>query len=321
MATPLHRQHGISAIAAQRFDASGAVEDACWVVDEETLTIDVEGIGAYTLMWTPTRPAGAACGFVPGEGVLLGEGAAGEGVAGEGVAGETGVPEVLALAAGFAYTEGLFDRIEGVRALSVCADAPDVVRLSLVDPTRARVRRRNVVIGSSCGICGGRERIEDVVRGIPPVGDALRLGAAQLEAVMAAMRQRQAVWLATGGTHAAAIFDASGRVLALAEDLGRHNALDKVIGECLLAGIPLAGCGAALTSRITLEMASKAARAGLEMVAAVSAASSLAIEAADRFGITLCAFVRNGRATAFSHGHRLLGPVHATIDPAPACGF
>lgn len=306
MTTPLHRQHGISAIAAQRFDTSGAVEDACWVVDEETLTIDVEGVGAYTLMWTPTRPAGAACGFVPGEGVLV------DGTPGEG---EAGVPEVLALAAGFAYTEGLFDRIEGVRALSVCADAPDVVRLSLVDPTRAQVRRRNVVIGSSCGICGGRERIEDVVRGIPPVGDALRLGAAQLEAVMTAMRQRQAVWLATGGTHAAAIFDASGRVLALAEDLGRHNALDKVIGECLLAGIPLAGCGAALTSRITLEMASKAARAGLEMVAAVSAASSLAIEAADRFGITLCAFVRNGRATAFSHGHRLLG------GPAQACGF
>lgn len=304
MTIPLHRQHGISAIAAQRFDASGAVEDACWVVDEETLTIDVEGIGAYTLMWTPTRPMGAACGFVPGEGVLLGEGAGGE----------AGVPEVLALAAGFAHTEGLFDRIEGVRAVSICADAPDVVRLSLVDPTRARVRRRNVVIGSSCGICGGRERIEDVVRGIPPVGDVLRLGAAQLEAVMAAMRQRQAVWLATGGTHAAAIFDASGRVLALAEDLGRHNALDKVIGECLLAGIPLAGCGAALTSRITLEMASKAARAGLEVVAAVSAASSLAIEAANRFGITLCAFVRNGRATAFSYRHRLL------VEPARACG-
>jgi len=282
-------QHGIRAVSAQRFDEASRSDDACWVVEEETLTIDVEGIGAYTLMWTPTEPIQAPCGFTPGDGVLA----------------EGGVPEVLALAAGFAFTEGLFDRLEDLRSLAVCPDNPGVVRLALADPQRAQVRRRNVVVGSSCGICGGRERVEDVVRGIPPVGDRLRLDPVRLDAVMAAMRQRQAVWLATGGTHAAAIFDADGRVLVLAEDLGRHNALDKAIGQCLLAGRPLAGCGTALTSRVTLEMASKAARAGLELVAAVSAASSLAIEVTGRFGITLCGFVRNGRATAFTHGRRL----------------
>ncbi|MBV6476986.1 MAG: formate dehydrogenase accessory sulfurtransferase FdhD [Rhodocyclaceae bacterium] len=292
-------QHGIRAISAQRFDEASRSDDACWVVEEETLTIDVEGIGAYTLMWTPTEPVAAPCGFTPGDGVLA----------------EGGVPEVLALAAGFAFTEGLFDRIGDIRSLAVCPENPGVVRLALADPQRAQVRRRNVVVGSSCGICGGRERVEDVVRGIPPVGDRLRLDPVRLDAIMAAMRQRQAVWLATGGTHAAAIFDADGRVLVLAEDLGRHNALDKAIGQCLLAGRPLAGCGTALTSRVTLEMASKAARAGLELVAAVSAASSLAIEVTERFGVTLCGFVRNGRATAFSHGHRI-----QAAEDAGCCG-
>jgi FdhD protein len=295
-------QHGIRAVSAQRFDETSRSDDACWVVEEETLTIDVEGIGAYTLMWTPTEPVAAPCAFTPDDGVLA----------------EGGVPEVLALAAGFAFTEGLFDRVEDIRSLAVCPDNRGVVRLALADPQRAQVRRRNVVVGSSCGICGGRERVEDVVRGIPPVGDNLRLDPGRLDGIMAAMRQRQAVWLATGGTHAAAIFDGDGRVLVMSEDLGRHNALDKAIGTCLLAGLPLAGCGTALTSRVTLEMASKAARAGLELVAAVSAASSLAIEVTERFGITLCGFVRNGRATAFTHGRRLL-PAAAVPDCGQLC--
>lgn len=284
-----HHKHGMRAIAARRLENGGTIEDACWVVEEETLTIDVEGIGAYTLMWTPSEAVGAPCGFTPEDGVLA----------------DGAVPEILALAAGFAFTEGLFDDLGDVRSLAVCPDNPGVVRLSLADPCRARVRRRNVVVGSSCGICGGRERVEDVVRGIPPAGDRLRLDVCRLEDVMTVMRRRQAVWLATGGTHAAAIFSADGRIQAVYEDLGRHNALDKAIGHCLLSGIPLAGCGAALTSRVTLEMASKAARAGLELIAAVSAVSSAAIEAAERFGITLCGFVRNGRATAFTHGHRV----------------
>ncbi|HNQ58663.1 MAG: formate dehydrogenase accessory sulfurtransferase FdhD [Burkholderiales bacterium] len=284
------RRHGTRAVSVHRYEGGSGREDACWVVDEEPLTIEVEGIGSYTLMWTPTEPVGAPCGFMPDDGVLA----------------EGGVPEILALAAGFSFTEGLFDRLADIRSLAVCPDNPGVVRLVLADPRRAQVRRRNVVVGSSCGICGGREQIEAIVGGIPPVGDSLRLEPGRLGSIMAAMRQRQSVWLATGGTHAAAIFDGGGRILVLAEDLGRHNALDKAIGHCLLAGLPLAGCGTALTSRVTLEMASKAARAGLELVAAVSAASTLAIEVTDRFGITLCGFVRHGRATAFTHGRRLL---------------
>ncbi|GMV02145.1 MAG: hypothetical protein AMXMBFR52_18010 [Burkholderiales bacterium] len=279
----------MQAVVGLRVDGQALVEDACWVAQELPLTIDVEGVGAYTLMWTPTEAPPAPCGFTAVDGVLA----------------EDGIPEALALAAGFAFTEGLFDRLDEVREISICPRDPGVVRLALADPCSAQARRRNVVIGSSCGICGDRARIDDVTRGIAPVGDSMRLDLARLDTVMGALRRRQAIWLATGGTHAAAIFDRDGRALAMFEDLGRHNALDKAIGHCLLAGLPLAGCGAALTSRVTLEMACKSARAGLEVVAAVSAPSSLAIELADRFGLTLCGFVRNGRATAFSHGHRL----------------
>lgn len=287
---PLHRQPGLQAVVGLRVDGQDLVEDACWVAQELPLTIDVEGVGAYTLMWTPTEEPPAPCGFTAADGVLA----------------DAGIPEALALAAGFAFTEGLFGSLDDVREMSICPRRPGVVRLALADPSAAQARRRNVVIGSSCGICGDRERIDDVTRGIAPVGDAMRLDLARLDSVMSALRRRQAIWLATGGTHAAAIFDRDGQVLAMFEDLGRHNALDKAIGHCLLAGLPMGGCGAALTSRVTLEMACKSARAGLELVAAVSAPSSLAIEVADRFGLTLCGFVRNGRATAFAHGHRML---------------
>ena len=98
-----------------------------------------------------------------------------------------------------------------------------------------------------------------------------------------------------------------GPILACAEDAGRHNALDKAIGKCLLAGIPTAGRGVALTSRLSLEMVGKCARAGVELITAVSAPTSLAIDVARNCNITLCAFVRETRATVFTHPNRVVG--------------
>jgi FdhD protein len=129
-----------------------------------------------------------------------------------------------------------------------------------------------------------------------------------LLAVQEEMRRRQQIFAQTGGTHAAAIFNRQGNVVAFAEDIGRHNALDKCIGQCLLAGEPTAGCGAALSGRLSLEMVVKAARAGIEIIAAVSAPSSLAVDAATHCGITLCGFVREDRLTAFSHPARITQP-------------
>jgi FdhD protein len=102
------------------------------------------------------------------------------------------------------------------------------------------------------------------------------------------------------------VFDNAGKIVACAEDIGRHNALDKAIGKCLLNDIQTAGRGAALTSRLSLEMVSRCARAGIELITAVSAPTSMAIDVARKCNITLCAFVRETRATVFTHPERVI---------------
>jgi FdhD protein len=178
--------------------------------------------------------------------------------------------------------------------------------VQLTDPTRVDPRRKNVTIGSACGVCGGREAVENLVTGLVAVADTTRLGSAQFGQLMSAMRELQTVFGETGGAHAAAIFDRGAHIVAVAEDLGRHNALDKVIGKCLLREVDLSGCGVLLSSRLSLEMITKAIRARCEIIAAVSAPTSLAIEIAGRFGVTLCGFVRGGRATIYSHPQRIV---------------
>ena len=118
---------------------------------------------------------------------------------------------------------------------------------------------------------------------------------------------RQTLFEVCGGTHAAGIYDESAAILSYAEDAGRHNALDKAIGKCLLTDTPTRGRAAALSGRVSLEMVSKCARAGIELISAISAPTTLAIEVADRCGITLCAFVRENRATVFTHPRRVVG--------------
>ena len=160
-------------------------------------------------------------------------------------------------------------------------------------------------MGSSCGVCGEGESIEEAVAGLQSVANTISLGSEQFGHLMSAMQELQRVFGITGGAHAAAVFDRDANILAVAEDLGRHNALDKVIGKLLLRGTDLSSCGVLLSSRMSLEMITKAARAGFEVVAAVSAPTSLAIEIGTRFGITLCGFVRSGRATIYSHPERI----------------
>jgi len=283
--------YGVHAVRAVHLAAPGAapVIEETRVVEEDALTLDIAGVGTYTLMWTPTEDLGEATGFTREEGVLT----------------DTHEPEALALAAGFAFTEGLIAGLDDIKTMALCPDTPGVVRIELHAPEQVKTRRRNVVMTSSCGICGSREVLDSNIFGLEPVPDTLRLDARGFAALMEAMRERQAVFMETGGAHAAAIFGADGGILASAEDLGRHNALDKVIGKALLSGLPLAGHGVVLSSRLSLEMVTKAVRAGLEIVAAVSAPTSLAIAVADKFGVTLCGFVRGQRATVYAHPHRI----------------
>lgn len=275
---------------ATRLGSDGFLGDvATEVIEEEVLTVDVADVGRYALMWTPTRPLDGAAGFVAGDGVLADEAA----------------PEPLALAAGFLFTEGLVDRLADIADMAVCAERPDVVRVRLANPALAPVRRRNVVLNSSCGVCGGREQIAERLAARGTTGDSLRLASGDLSALAAAMQRRQRVFRDTGGAHAAMIFGKDLRVRAFAEDLGRHNALDKVIGQQLLRGEPFAGCGVLMSSRLSYEMIAKSVRAGFELVAAISAPTSLAIDIADRAGITLCAFVRDERAEVYTHPRRI----------------
>lgn len=280
---------GARPVPAIRLDSLGAGEELCPVITEDTLTIVVEGVGTYTLMWTPTDGGQGPMAFTPEDGLL----------------GEAGPSEPLAMAAGFLFTEGIIDALADLRAVAFCPDDPKVVSVVLADPARPRPRRRDVVMTSSCGVCGEGGRVEDLIATLPMVGEGMTVGTAGLHALLAEMGRRQTVFAATGGAHAAAVFDASGRILALAEDLGRHNALDKVIGRCLLGGIHTASCGVLLSSRLSLEMVTKAVRARFQVVAAVSAPTSLAIEVAERRGLTLCGFLRGDRCTVYTHRHRI----------------
>ncbi len=282
-------QPGVCRVQSLHYPGPGEPAEASTtqVVEEDALTIDVEDIGTYTLMWTPTDPL-EADGYIDGEG-LVSEGFSG----------------ALALATGFMFTEGIIQGLGDIRTMASCDEVPGVVRVQLKSPGDVVTRRRNLVMNSSCGLCGSREIIENNSFGLKPVPDRLRVGAGSFSQLMGTMLRRQAIFAETGGAHAAAIFSADGHLHAVAEDLGRHNALDKVIGATLLCGEDFTGKGALLSSRLSLEMVTKAVRAGLEIVAAVSAPTSLAIEVAEQFGLTLCGFVRAERATVFSHPHRI----------------
>ena len=216
------------------------------------------------------------------------------------------MPESLALGAGFAFTEGIVNQLGDIAYMSVCPERPDVVRMRLINPDGVSVLRRNVIMNSSCGICGGREQIQSGLAATRRVGDTLRMSMGNFEAIRNTMHLHQDIFGSTGGAHGATVFNASIKSVAVAEDLGRHNALDKVIGYCFLSGENLSGCGVFVTSRISYEMVAKSARAGFEVIAAISAPSSLAIEMADSFGITLCGFVRDDSVKVYTHSHRIV---------------
>jgi len=243
-------QHGVCAVPAYFIPAGGEapVEEECLVVRENLLTIDVQDIGWYTLMWTPTDSAREVVGFAQAQGVLA----------------DTDDPEVLALTAGFLFTEGLIHDLGDIVIMEVCSSDSSIVRVELMDPAGTTPKRRNVTIGSSCSVCGGREAVDELVTELDPIQVTTHLDNEQFSQLMSAMRELQTVFETTGGCHAAAVFNRDAEIIAMAEDLGRHNALDKVIGKCLLRKIELSGCG-----------------------------------------VTLCGFVRGGRATIYSHPQRI----------------
>jgi FdhD protein len=215
------------------------------------------------------------------------------------------------LAAGLLFTEGLVSARDEVRRVSYCEDLePDeqhynVVTVELSRPFDAATLRRNFWASSSCGICG-KATLDDVEVRCAPLAPGPELAPATILAMPDRLRTAQRVFEQTGGLHAAGLFSPGGDLLALREDVGRHNAVDKIVGASLLAGdLPLAERVLQVSGRIGFEIVQKAARGGIPVITAVGAPSSLAVDAAERLGMTLVGFVRDGRFNVYAHAERI----------------
>jgi len=187
------------------------------------------------------------------------------------------------------------------------------VTVDLVDPgldEGAEAGTRPFLVSSACGVCG-RETLDDLhLRGYHRAPDGPLLDPALLAGLPERLGERQTVFERTGGLHAAGLFDAvTGEPLVVREDVGRHNAVDKVVGWALLGDrLPLHGHVLVVSGRASYELCQKAVGAGVEALVAVSAPSSLAVKVAREFGLTLAAFTRAGRVTVYSGEDRLATP-------------
>ena len=177
----------------------------------------------------------------------------------------------------------------------------DVVELDL-DP--AAMARRALTATAACGVCG-RAAIADLEARAREVVADWQVDAATIAALPARLGAAQATFAETGGLHAAGLFDRAGALVAAREDVGRHNAVDKLVGWGLDAGVRFGDHVLALSGRLGYELAQKAVLAGIPVIAAVSAPSSLAIDVCERFGVTACGFVRDARFNVYAHAWRV----------------
>jgi len=208
------------------------------------------------------------------------------------------------LAIGFLLTEGLVAP-DGVHSAINCAD--NVVDVSLTEPLSEDVAARGFYVSSSCGICGKASIDAIRTRSRYAVsGDTTPLSPVALAGMPETLRANQKVFDRTGGLHAAGLFTAGGELLAVREDVGRHNAVDKLVGWAAREGmVPLAGHVLCVSGRASFELTQKALMAGIPTLAAVSAPSSLAVDLATEAGMTLVGFVRPPHLTVYAGGHRL----------------
>lgn len=215
------------------------------------------------------------------------------------------------LAAGFLLTEGLVDGRGDIVSIEVAdpgthARPDDDVLVHLARPLDpAGIASRNFVATASCGICG-KASLDQVEVRCAPIPDGPVVPPEMLLALPTRLREGQAVFGATGGLHAAGLFTHEGTLVALREDTGRHNALDKLVGSRLLAGeLPLNDRVLLVSGRASFELVQKAAVAGIPLLAAISAPSDLAVEAAERLGVTLVGFLRGDGFNVYSRPERV----------------
>jgi FdhD protein len=212
------------------------------------------------------------------------------------------------LAVGFLLTEGLIFGRDDVRSVRYCAVPREEQHYNVVSVSVARsleFEQRSFYATSSCGVCG-KASLDAIDVQCAPIADGPVIAPAVVTALPDALRGAQAVFERTGGLHAAGLFDPRGTLVASREDVGRHNAVDKLIGAQLLEGrLPLAESILMVSGRASFEIIQKAATAGIPIVCAVSAPSSLAVDAARRFGLTLVGFLRGERFNIYTRAERI----------------
>lgn len=267
----------IRRVTVTRVAAAGAAADRDAVAGEEPLEIRVRGVAVAVLMRTPGHDEELARGFL--------------------------VTERIVRAA---------DEITAVRHCRVVEDPAaedNVIAVSLRDDVALDLEalRRNLFTSASCGICG-KATIEQALAVAPPLDDPTRVAPAVVRAAMARLAAAQPVFAATGGLHGAGLVTAAGTLRVAREDVGRHNAVDKVIGWALTRdALPLGGHLLAVSGRISFEIVQKALAARIPIVAAVSAPTSLAVDLAERAGMALVGFARGAGFNVYGRRDRVGG--------------
>lgn len=226
------------------------------------------------------------------------------------------------LAAGFLHSEGVYAGTDGPRQIAYCTDPTlDVEQRYNVVTVELAARRlpelpsleRHFTTTSACGVCGKASLDALRMRGVGSLAaDRTRYDVETLYRLPDLLRAAQGVFTATGGLHAAGLFDRDGAVACVREDVGRHNAVDKVVGWATLSGrLPLAGHLLMVSGRTSYEIVQKAITAGIPVVCSVSAPSSLAVALAEEFGVTLVGFLRGRRCNVYSGANRVALPVRS----------
>ena len=219
------------------------------------------------------------------------------------------------LAAGFLFGEGIMKSPEDIAKISYCVDRDidaaqqyNIVNVELRGGHDYDLRplERHFYTTSACGVCGKASLEQLELRGCPVIAPGPEVSAETIYSLPEKLREAQGLFDATGGLHAAALFTARGELLALREDVGRHNATDKLVGWALMEGrLPLTDHIVMVSGRSSFEILQKSLAAGAPFVCAVSAPSSLAVDVAREFGMTLVGFLRGGRFNVYSGNERI----------------
>jgi FdhD protein len=263
---------GAQRVRAQAHHAGTTRELADWVAEETPVALQYNGLSHAVMLATPA--------------------------------------DLEDFALGFSLTEGLIDNAADLRDIEVERADNGIVLAIEIAPRcldRLKTRRRTLAGRTGCGLCG-TDSLEQVLPAQPAQVAPRTFAATALTTAMRQMREHQPLQAATGATHAAAWCEPDGTLRLLREDVGRHNALDKLLGALARSGIDAADGFIAITSRASHEMVQKAARAGVALLAAISAPTSLAIRGATDAGLCLVGFVRGDDWVAYTHADRLLRP-------------